>query len=288
MKTKKNNLKIFLALIALTVFSGQAFLFGRQALAATDVTYVPVSVEAVEGKSFSINLLVNPSGADNYTAKLELNFPADLLQVQNFSFGQNWIPLSQPGYDFVDNLKGVLTKTAGYPGGFKEMKSFGTVNFLAKKSGQGIIQFGGNSFALNAENADVLKKQISPVSFKITASVPAPIVAKKPARIIVSAKQKQQPLVPEKKDESVVVVENTTQESSVSEREIIDRNEQREISLADVSGSGYVAASLVSFGTGKVLLGATLWFVIAIIISYGVFYFVRKSKQGLKADKTKY
>ena len=148
------------------------------ALAATTVSLSPASVNVVSGKSFNVIVAINPQGASNYTEKIELDYPADLLQVKSFSLGSNWMALSQTGYDLIDNTNGKLIKTAGYPGGISSSATFGTVSFYAKKAGSGVIKLGTGSLALDANNQNVLSGAPS-VSVAITAPVSVP--AEKPA-----------------------------------------------------------------------------------------------------------
>ena len=148
------------------------------ALAATTVSLSPVNISVTSGKNFNVVIAVNPQGASNYTERIELDYPADLLQVKSFSLGSNWMALSQTGYDLVDNANGTLIKTAGYPGGLSSSATFGTISFYAKKAGSGVIKLGTGSLALDANNQNVLSGTPS-VSVAITAPVSVP--AEKPA-----------------------------------------------------------------------------------------------------------
>ena len=144
------------------------------ALAATTVSFSPVNISVTSGKNFNVVIAVNPQGASNYTEKIELDYPADLLQVKSFSLGSNWMALSQTGYDLVDNANGTLIKTAGYPGGLSSSATFGTISFYAKKAGSGVIKLGTGSLALDANNQNVLSGAPSvSVAIAAPASVPA-------------------------------------------------------------------------------------------------------------------
>ena len=150
------------------------------ALAATTVSLSPVNISVTSGKNFNVVIAVNPQGASNYTEKIELDYPADLLQVKSFSLGSNWMALSQTGYDLIDNTNGKLIKTAGYPGGISSSATFGTVSFYAKKAGSGTIKLGNGSLALDANNQNVLSGTPS-VSVAITAPVSVPAAPSEPA-----------------------------------------------------------------------------------------------------------
>lgn len=138
-------------------------------LAATTVSLSPASVNVVEGRSFVLTVKIDPQSVKNYTAKVELTYPADLLRVNSFTFGTSWMPVSQPGYDSIDNINGILIKTAGYPGGVSSQATFGTISFFAKKTGVGIIKLGSNSLALNATNQNLLGQALVQTSFSIAA-----------------------------------------------------------------------------------------------------------------------
>ena len=122
--------------------------------AATNFGLYPLKISVTEGQTFRLAVNVNPNGQKNYTVKVGLKFPADLVSVSSWTFSGSWQPLSQPGYDSIDNSGGNLIKTAGYPGGINKSVTFGTITFKAKKTGTGIISFTGGSMALDETNAN--------------------------------------------------------------------------------------------------------------------------------------
>lgn len=142
-------------------------------LAATSVSFTPVNVSVRQGQTFNLTIGINPQGVKNYTAKTELHYPADLLEVKSFTFADSWMPLTQLGYDLTDNTNGVFIKTAGYPGGVSSAVTFGTISFLTKKSGNGTIALNSNSFVLDANNQNVLTG--TSVQTAVAISAPAPI-----------------------------------------------------------------------------------------------------------------
>ena len=144
-------------------------------LAATTVSLSPASVSVKSGQSFNVSVAINPQGVNNYVEKVELKYPADILQVNSFTLGSAWMALTQPGYDLTDNTNGVLLKSAGYPGGLSSATTFGTVSFYAKKAGSGTITIGSNSLAFEVSGQSAIGG--SPVSVTIT----APAVAPKPS-----------------------------------------------------------------------------------------------------------
>ena len=160
-------MKKYLFIILFAVFGT---FFATLASASTIISFTPVSVSARQGQAFTIAIGVNPQGVKNYTVKLELDYPADLLEVGSFVFAGTWMPLSQSGYDLIDNTNGVLIKTAGYPGGLSSATTFGTVSFYAKKSGSGIINLDSSSFALDANNQNVLASSSVQTAVAISSS----------------------------------------------------------------------------------------------------------------------
>jgi len=144
------------------------------ALAATTISLSPSNIAITQGQSFNIIIGVNPQGIKNYTAKIQIQYPADLLEAKSFTFGGGWMALSQPEYDLVDNINGVFVKTAGFPGGVSEPVVFGTVSFLAKKTGEGIIKVEDTSLTLDATNKNILSGPLAQTSVTIAVPVLPP------------------------------------------------------------------------------------------------------------------
>ncbi len=120
---------------------------------ASSTSFAPATVNITTGQSFSVSIVINPQETD-YTAKVALSYPADLLSVTSFSFASGWLPLSQPGYDSIDNASGLMVKTAGFSGGFSGSKVFGTVTFMAKAAGSATIVPTNGTQILDASNAN--------------------------------------------------------------------------------------------------------------------------------------
>lgn len=120
--------------------------------AATSISFSPTAINSAPDKQFTLSITVNPQGAKNYAEKIELNFPADLLKVVSFNQSNGWMALTEAGYDSIDNTKGIVIKSAGYPSGISSPSLFGTVTFQIKKSGAGMIKIGNNSLAFEASN----------------------------------------------------------------------------------------------------------------------------------------
>lgn len=164
-KMKKPKIKI-LAILISTFY----FLTSGLAAAAT-LSLSPANVSVIRGQTFIMTVALNPQGAANYTVKVKLNYPVALLEVQSFTFASAWLPLTQSGYDLIDNTNGVLIKTAGYPGGISSLASFGTVSFRAKATGSGSVSISSDSAAYDSGSRNVLTGL--PVLASVAVSAPA-------------------------------------------------------------------------------------------------------------------
>lgn len=136
------------------------FLFGfilstAPVFADTSISLMPNTVDVVEGERVKLAIGINPKETRAYTAKIEIYFPSDVLEVESFSLNDPWLPLDQSGYSFLNNEAGVLIKTGGYPGGVSSPAIFGEVTFLAKKMGNALVRVGPNSVVLDKNNEDV-------------------------------------------------------------------------------------------------------------------------------------
>lgn len=122
--------------------------------ASTTFNLYPLKINVQEGQTFKLAVNVNPNSQKNYTIKVNIDFPADIVTVTSWQFAGSWQPLSQAGYDSIDNNGGTLIKTAGYPGGLDKAATFGTITFKAKKTGTGTVSFVGGSMALDEANTN--------------------------------------------------------------------------------------------------------------------------------------
>ena len=127
-------------------------------------------------KTFTVSVYVTPSTSANiYTAQANISFPADLVSVESFSFASAWFPMNQAGYELIDNTKGKLIKTAGYPGGFSKEMLLGTLVFKSKKVGAVSISINKESYILDMDSNNVLKNYGS-ISINSDASVVPPVI----------------------------------------------------------------------------------------------------------------
>lgn len=144
------------------------FLFAQSALAAT-FTLTPGSISTKTGSDFNLSIYLNPNASIDYTAKVELKYPADMLQVNSFTPASGWMLLSQSGYDSIDNTNGVMIKTGGYPSGISTNIPFGTVSMRAKKAGNASISVGSNSMILDGNNSNAMSASLASATVSIAA-----------------------------------------------------------------------------------------------------------------------
>ena len=126
---------------------------------ASSVIFTPNIVAVQVGKTFTLPIAVDPKDLKQYTVRLALTFPPDLLEVTSFTFDPNWIAVPQQHYDLLDNKRGELIKTAGFPKGFSTPVSFGTITFKAKGAGDSRIVVETQSFMLDASGKSALESR---------------------------------------------------------------------------------------------------------------------------------
>ncbi len=141
------------------------FSFAFSVSASTNVSFYPSTVNVTEGSTFNISVTINPNTASSYAEKIEVDYPAGVLKVKSFTFEKNWMTLQQEGYDYIDNTKGVLVKTAGYPKGINSVTKFGTITFVAKKTGKGVVKIGNESMSFDASTQSTITG--NEISFEI-------------------------------------------------------------------------------------------------------------------------
>ncbi|MBU1132438.1 hypothetical protein KKC32_04305 [Patescibacteria group bacterium] len=161
--------------------------------AMTKVILSPAVIEISPQKTFTINIDIDPQGIKNYTVKMQALFPADLVEVQSFKFAADTVELDETGYSEIDNKKGILIKTSGFPGGISTKTNFGSITFLTKKAGSGNIKIGDESFAFDSNGEDVLYAPLPQSKLTVKTAVPTKEAAKPaaPAKPAVPAEEKK-------------------------------------------------------------------------------------------------
>ena len=218
---------------------------------AATLSLSPTSVNVTRGQNVTMTVALNPQGSLAYTTKVELRFPANLLEVKSFSFaGSGWQALVQPGYDLTDNTNGVLIKTAGYPGGISSQVNFGTVTFLAKASGTGTVTIADVSAVYNAESQDTLTGVPVLASVKVTTpSTPAPT-----------------PLT----GQVVTPTPSVSEEEQADEEEVVEEEEEVALELEPEEGTNLFATigNILTLGTGRRTVAALVILVILAAVLY--------------------
>src|SRR3989344_3374018 len=238
----------------ITTIAVVGILVGVSVLAATSIILTPTTVSVKAGQTFSVPVSVNPQGVKNYAVGLKLNYPADLLQVQSFTFGSQWMALNQPGYDLVDNTNGVLIKTAGYPQGFTSNTQFGTAIFLAKKTGAGVITLANGTMVLDQSNQNLFagSSQVN-VSVTTPASTVTPVATITPTS---SINQSSPTLSPT----------STVDELTESETESSDQTSAQQATILGAIGN------VLNLGTGNWLVAL----IVVLAIAYGAYWLIKR------------
>lgn len=164
--------------ILLTFVIALAFVFPT-ATFASNVTLSPTSISVTPGKVFTVSVTANPDGGHLYTVRTNLSFNPALVQVTGFKFAPKWLALSATGYDVTDNTKGLLVKTAGYPGGITSSTIFGTVTFKARKTGTAYVSVTTKSMTLDENSKNTLSGTQGVTSVMVKAPVYKKPVTKK-------------------------------------------------------------------------------------------------------------
>jgi len=236
-------------------------------LAATALSLSPTNINVVQGQNFNLVTAINPQGVNNYTVKIELQYPADLLEVRTFTLANNWMALSQQGYDLIDNENGLLIKTAGYPSGISEPITFGIISFSAKQTGNGVIKVGDNSFVLDATNQDVLNGVLAQTSVVIASPTPEPSPPE--------ASEPEEEVITEEDEEEVIT--ETVSTPTQAEEEPIQEDEVLTEQQPVAQETTFLAAigNILSLGTDNIWIGL---FVGGIILAILV-YFIRRLRR---------
>jgi hypothetical protein len=273
-KTYQKEIEMIVTEVGLLALLGAFALLALPVFAAT-LSSAPLSVDVKQGQTFNVNISADPQGSKAYTVKLELKFPANLLEVKSFNFGDNysWVAVSQPGYDLLDNTNGVLVKTAGYPKGFSSPVTFGTATFVAKKDGNGTIEVGADSMVLDSTSKNILSGAQGKTSVSIatlTASLPTPATTSTPKPTVLGQRTAQIP-----------TSTPTTILSSPSVSPEVGTKTQPE--AGPKAGLFAAIGSVITLGSGKVWLGILVVLILIVVVYYLVKAIFRRSKGKMPA-----
>jgi len=137
---------------------------------AATFSFSPSTGSYAPGDTFDVSVYVNPnSGESITTAKLSALFPNDKLEVISFAIESGWIPLTQSGYDLIDNTNGKVIKTGGYTAKIQSQTKFGVLTLKTKASGSASLNTTTDSMLLDITN---INKYISSNGAVFTITVP--------------------------------------------------------------------------------------------------------------------
>jgi hypothetical protein len=220
---------------------------------AATMSFSPAAINAVNGKDFTAVISIDPQGTPIYTAKAEINFPDDLVSVKSFTLANNWMALTQSGFDSIDNANGVMVKSAGYPGGISSPVVLGTIVFSGKASGSGVISTTGNSLVYDANSQNVLTGNAQ-ISLAVSAAPKTANATKvtNPAPVTAPSSQLVPSTTPAPQQNAVAVpsqqIANTQQASLLS-----------------------IFGNLLTLGTNKMWVAVLLVIVLLMIVAYVAF-----------------
>ena len=230
---------------SLTLLTTLFLIFPFLTSAAT-FSFSPNTNTYLPSQSFSVDVYVNPdAGEEITTAKLVLSFPTQILKINSFTLASGWVALTQPGYDSLDNTKGELIKTGGFPGKVTTKKLFGTITFSTQNEGTAKLVVGSNSLLLNPTNVNKYKNG-SDANFVVAKPVPvvepAPVINKPvpvpPKLPVVKVKEEPEIITP-----SITATTSTTTATSSPATVDEDQNESDQIAAVvnadDASNTSY-------------------------------------------------
>ncbi len=258
--------------ILFTIFLGAfgAMVLAVPALAATGVLLTPANVSVRQGQAFTLTIGIDPQGVKNYTAKTELRYPADLLEVKSFTLADGWMLFSKPGYDLTDNTNGVLIKTAGYPDGVSSSTTFGKVSFLAKKSGSGAIVLSNastSSFVLDLNSQNVL----SGTSVQTAVVISPPVMPKTTPKT---------PITP-----TATVAKPDKETTTTLEGDMLLSPESETASQPTTPQSLLASiGSIVALGTNSTIVGILVIVAILVLAGYIIYAVTRKTRRKNSGD----
>lgn len=127
-------------------------------LFASSFEFVAQSALAHVGDTVQIPVYVNSEGVSAFVAQANIIFSKNLLWVKSFTLAPGWLPVSGEEYQFLDNGRGALRKTAGFEGGVSGRVLFGNVEGIITRNGDAEIYADSSSFILNKENKNVFQE----------------------------------------------------------------------------------------------------------------------------------
>lgn len=116
---------------------------------------------------FSVNIMVDPGDHDIRTVKIELDYPAALIEFVDFELADQWYSVVQAGFDRHDRQTGHILKSGGFPGGIDHEILFGKVTFRGDVPGVGLIQVGGGTALLDEYSDNVFMRNANQTAVRV-------------------------------------------------------------------------------------------------------------------------
>ncbi|MDO8523205.1 MAG: cohesin domain-containing protein [bacterium] len=123
---------------------------------AASLTFTSPTGDVRVGGTFMIKVMLDPLAENVFTVKAAIAYPAELLRITSFTFSDTWTPLNQPGFNEINNEKGSIIKTGGYPGGISAPVIFGIITFKGIKEGSATVAITDDSIVFNSESKNIL------------------------------------------------------------------------------------------------------------------------------------
>lgn len=181
---------------------------------ASSISISPQNITVSAGEKFALKVYVDGQGQPSYTSKVGLDFPPSFLAVDKWEFAPNVMSLRQPGYDLLDNSSGKFIRTGGVPEGFTGRMFFGTITFIAKKTGSAKVSLSTDSFVLNESNENSLIQRGNSDITIVEATKKEPIVANEGIKISFNTEIKESDVV---MGNSLIVLTNLSLDNATKE-----------------------------------------------------------------------
>lgn len=127
------------------------FLFATHSYAAV-FDIVEPSVDVRVGDTVRIPVYIVATDERAIIAQVDMHFSETQLWVKSFDLAPGWLPVFGGEYQFVDNGRGILRKTAGFEGGVVGRTLFGTIEAVMIESGEASFSVDESSSILGDKN----------------------------------------------------------------------------------------------------------------------------------------
>jgi hypothetical protein len=113
------------------------------------LSFSPESTNIATGGIFNFDINIDPNGENLDTVRLVVNYPANMLEVTDYTPGLLF-PTESPG-NSIDNTSGTISQGSFKTGGdVTEAGTVGTISFRALSGGTAVVSFDSESHAIEA------------------------------------------------------------------------------------------------------------------------------------------